>query len=85
MQQVDGQNIEKPSRRKSEEKIERTTFKEPYAGLLVKPIKVSPPKPGKLYPCLSDIEATTENDSEESMDQDKESYSPFRDKRYVNV
>lgn len=31
----------------------------------VRPIKVSPPKPGKLYPCLSDIEVTTENDSDE--------------------
>lgn len=26
----------------------------------VKKIKVSPPKPGKLYPCLSDIEADSE-------------------------
>jgi hypothetical protein len=35
-----------------------------YAGLTdVKRIKVSPPKPGCLYPCLSDIEATTETES----------------------
>jgi hypothetical protein len=30
----------------------------------MKRIKVSPPKPGHLYPCLSDIEATTETESE---------------------
>jgi hypothetical protein len=29
----------------------------------MKRIKVSPPKPGYLYPCLSDIEATTETES----------------------
>lgn len=35
-----------------------------YAGLTdMKRIKVSPPKPGCLYPCLSDIEATTETES----------------------
>lgn len=33
----------------------------------VKKIKVSPPKPGKLYPCLSDIEADSEvTESEEN-------------------
>lgn len=30
----------------------------------VKRIKVRPPKHGQLYPCLSDIEATTETESE---------------------
>jgi len=35
-----------------------------YVGLTdMKRIKVSPPKPGCLYPCLSDIEATTETES----------------------
>jgi hypothetical protein len=35
-----------------------------YAALTdMKRIKVSPPKPGCLYPCLSDIEATTETES----------------------
>lgn len=38
---------------------------EPYAGVhYVRPIRVSPPKPGKLYPCLSDIDSVTENESE---------------------
>lgn len=38
---------------------------EPYDGIhQVKPIRVSPPKPGKLYPCLSDIESVTENESD---------------------
>lgn len=40
-----------------------------YAGLhQVKPIRVSPPKPGKLYPCLSDIEMATDNEPEEQDD-----------------
>jgi hypothetical protein len=35
-----------------------------YARLTdMRQIKVSPPKPGCLYPCLSDIEATTETES----------------------
>ncbi|KAF5291923.1 hypothetical protein FQA39_LY14155 [Lamprigera yunnana] len=32
----------------------------------VKRIKVSPAKPGKIYPCLSDIEATTETENEQN-------------------
>lgn len=36
-----------------------------YDGIhQVRPIRVSPPKPGKLYPCLSDIESVTENESD---------------------
>lgn len=30
----------------------------------VKRIRVSPPKAGRMYPCLSDIEASTENEQE---------------------
>lgn len=32
----------------------------------VKRIKVSPSKPGRLYPCLSDIEAATETEPEQT-------------------
>ena len=40
-----------------------------YPGLdRCKPIRVSPPKPGRLYPCLSDLEMTTENESESEED-----------------
>ena len=43
----------------------KSPTKDSYAGLdEVKPIRVSPPKPGKLYPCLSDIEMTTENETD---------------------
>ena len=42
----------------------KSPAKDSYAGLEVKPIRVSPPKPGKLYPCLSDIEMTTENETD---------------------
>jgi hypothetical protein len=35
----------------------------------VKRIKVRPPKRGHLYPCLSDIEATTETESEVPDDE----------------
>ena len=41
-----------------------------YAGLKdVRPIRVSPPKPGKMYPCLSDIEMTTEYESDEEVEE----------------
>ena len=41
----------------------------PYDGVHhVKPIRVSPPKPGRMYPCLSDIEMTTENESDYDED-----------------
>ena len=41
-----------------------------YAGLeQVKPIRVSPPKPGRLYPCLSDIEMTTDNEREDHEEE----------------
>ncbi|XP_046438259.1 anillin-like [Daphnia pulex] len=41
-----------------------------YAGIhQVRPIRVSPPKPGKLYPCLSDIDSVTENESESDEQQ----------------
>lgn len=47
--------------------VARRTSTDSYPGLEeVKPIKVSPAKPGKLYPCLSDIEMTTENDESSS-------------------
>ena len=43
-----------------------------YSGLTdVKKIKVSPPKPGHLYPCLSDLEATTETESEMQDDHNQ--------------
>ncbi|XP_069676075.1 anillin isoform X2 [Periplaneta americana] len=49
----------------SEKKHKAQSTNQQYAGLTdVKRIKVSPPKPGRLYPCLSDIEATTETESE---------------------
>lgn len=36
----------------------------------VRPIRVSPPKPGRLYPCLSDIEASaTESESDYVEDE----------------
>lgn len=38
---------------------------DPYAGVhRVRPIRVSPPKPGRLYPCLMDIETIRENEDE---------------------
>lgn len=37
-----------------------------YPGLRIKPVKVSPPKPGRLYPCLSDMD--TESEVPESDD-----------------
>ncbi|XP_033610135.1 anillin [Cryptotermes secundus] len=47
---------------------------ERYEGLTaMKRIKVRPPKPGHLYPCLSDIEATTETESEIPDESDGES------------
>ncbi|PNF20524.1 hypothetical protein B7P43_G05327, partial [Cryptotermes secundus] len=49
---------------------------ERYEGLTaMKRIKVRPPKPGHLYPCLSDIEATTETESEIP---DERSYSVYQ-------
>jgi len=56
-----------------------------YAGLRdVRPIRVSPPKPGKLYPCLSDIEMATEceTDDEDEQEQHEESN---RSRRYLIV
>lgn len=54
----------------------------PYAGVhQVRPIRVSPPKPGRLYPCLSDIEVVTENESD-AEEQFQES-DPIGD-RFVN-
>ncbi|PSN56602.1 hypothetical protein C0J52_01580 [Blattella germanica] len=48
-----------------EKKHKVSNLEQQYAGLReVKRVKVSPPKPGRLYPCLSDIEATTETESE---------------------
>ncbi|XP_034230299.1 LOW QUALITY PROTEIN: anillin-like [Thrips palmi] len=38
----------------------------------VKRIKVSPPKPGRLYPSLSDVEATTETEDHSSADHSYE-------------
>lgn len=44
-----------------------------YAGLRdVRNIRVSPPKPGKLYPCLSDIEMTTEYETDEEDEPEEE-------------
>lgn len=57
---------------KPEDKFPRSPPKELYAGLdQVRPIRVSPPKPGNMYPCLSDIEMTTENESDESDEHDE--------------
>lgn len=68
---VKGSGIGKP-----EEKLPRSPPKELYAGLdQVRPIRVSPPKPGNMYPCLSDIEMTTENESDESDEHDEERQS----------
>ncbi len=51
--------------KKKLEQLQSNLLTEPYAGIhQVRPIRVSPPKPGKLYPCLSDIESVTENESE---------------------
>ncbi|KAK3917217.1 Anillin [Frankliniella fusca] len=45
----------------------RPPTQEGYPGLTeVKRIKVSPPKPGHLYPSLSDVEATTETEEHSS-------------------
>ncbi|XP_063217461.1 anillin-like isoform X2 [Bacillus rossius redtenbacheri] len=41
----------------------------------LKKIKVSPPKPGKLYPCLSDIEATTTETETDAADDECQSVS----------
>jgi hypothetical protein len=50
--------------------IEQQFSTELYAGIhQVRPIRVSPPKPGKLYPCLSDIDSVTENESESDEPQ----------------
>lgn len=55
-----------------------------YAGLRdVRPIRVSPPKPGKLYPCLSDIEMTTEYETDEDEEPEEEQQEePDRSRRY---
>ncbi|XP_068084364.1 anillin-like [Anabrus simplex] len=46
-----------------------------YSSLCnIKKIKVSPPKPGRLYPCLSDIEGTT-TETESEMPEEEERYS----------
>ncbi|KAK7863262.1 hypothetical protein R5R35_001470 [Gryllus longicercus] len=41
----------------------------------IKKIRVSPPKPGNLYPCLSDIEVTTEAESELPDETERDSAS----------
>jgi hypothetical protein len=57
----------------------KSPAKDSYAGLdEVKPIRVSPPKPGKLYPCLSDIEMTTENETDSDDSEDIASPSDSR-------
>ncbi|XP_026272727.1 anillin isoform X2 [Frankliniella occidentalis] len=51
----------------------RPPTQEGYPGLTeVKKIKVSPPKPGRLYPSLSDVEATTETEEQSSGEQSYE-------------
>lgn len=64
-------------------KKEASPAKESYPGLhqKVRQIKVSPPKPGKLYPCLSDIEQTTENESSEESDDERQD-EPFEKSCY---
>lgn len=54
-----------------------------YAGIhQVRPIRVSPPKPGKLYPSLSDIDSVTENESEsEENEEDTPKSTDDRDTR----
>ena len=45
----------------------------PYPGLdRCRPIRVSPPKAGMLYPCLSDIEMNTDNESESEAEAEAE-------------
>lgn len=61
-------NYRSPEKPITEEKSEQQPEEpptDPYAGVhRVRPIRVSPPKPGRLYPCLMDIEAIRENEDE---------------------
>lgn len=67
--------ITNPSRASSSQTPPRRSPRRPasqdiYPGVSeIKKIKVSPPKPGQLYPSLSDIEATTETEEHSSTEQ----------------
>lgn len=69
-------NVKKPILKKKSEE-EHSIPLEPYAGIhQVRPIRVSPAKPGKLYPCLSDIESVTENENDSESDEQHQGNTP---------
>ncbi|KAI9557161.1 hypothetical protein GHT06_016968 [Daphnia sinensis] len=75
-------SVEQSISKKSEE--QQSNPADLYAGIhQVRPIRVSPPKPGKLYPCLSDIDSVTENESEpdENEEEDTPKSTDDRDTR----